>query len=202
MGSALPLVMARKSASASSSVQSGLSVAPEVTPPLPFFASTVHVLSGLVSLNTNVQKLDFLKKIDPKQALEAVQKKRGGGAPAAAAAPAVAAAPKGEPKAPAIMKALGERLAKNPALAKEVGAVLALDVTAPDGHWTIDMTGSGAVREGKDAKVTTTLRIEDADLVALSKDPSQVREFFQRGKLRVDGDVRPAHKLGFLKDLI
>ena len=38
--------------------------------------------------------------------------------------------------------------------------------------------------------------------MALTKDPSQARDFFQRGKLRVDGDVRLAHKLGFLKDLV
>jgi len=150
------------------------------------------------------QKLDFLKKIDPKQALEAVMKKRGGGSAAPAAAPQAAAAPaaKAEAKAPALVKALGERLSKNPSLAKEVGVVIQLNVTNPEGHWVLDLSGSGAVKEGTEAKATTTLRIDDADLVALSKDPSQVRDFFQRGKLRVDGDVRPAHKLGFLKDLV
>jgi 3-hydroxyacyl-CoA dehydrogenase/3a,7a,12a-trihydroxy-5b-cholest-24-enoyl-CoA hydratase len=152
------------------------------------------------------QKLDFLKKIDPKEAQAAIMKKRGGGGGAtagatAASAPAATPAPKADAKAPAIMKALGERLGKNPGLAKEVGALLQLDVTNPDGHWILDFTGAGAVREGTDAKATTKLRIDDADLVALTKDPSQVRSFFQRGKLRVDGDVTAAHKLTFLKDL-
>jgi 3-hydroxyacyl-CoA dehydrogenase/3a,7a,12a-trihydroxy-5b-cholest-24-enoyl-CoA hydratase len=147
------------------------------------------------------QKLDFLKKMDPKQAMEAVQRKRGAGAAAAPAQAAAPAAPKGEAKAGAIFKALADRLSKNPALAKEVGSVIQVNVTNPDGHWTLDLTGSGAVKEGTDAKAATTLRIEDADLVALTKDPSQARDFFQRGKLRVDGDIRPATKLGFLKDL-
>ena len=147
------------------------------------------------------QKLDFLKKMDPKQAMEAVQRKRGAGAATAPAAAAAPAAPKGEAKAGAIFKALADRLSKNPALAKEVGSVIQVNVTNPDGHWTLDLTGAGAVKEGTDAKAATTLRIEDADLVALTKDPSQARDFFQRGKLRVDGDVRPATKLGFLKDL-
>jgi 3-hydroxyacyl-CoA dehydrogenase/3a,7a,12a-trihydroxy-5b-cholest-24-enoyl-CoA hydratase len=147
------------------------------------------------------QKLDFLKKMDPKQAMEAVQRKRGGGAAAAPAQAAAPAAPKGEAKAGAIFKALADRLGKNPALAKEVGAVIQFNVTNPDGHWALDLTGAGAVKEGTDAKAATTLRIEDADLAALVKDPSQARDFFQRGKLRVDGDVRPATKLGFLKDL-
>jgi 3-hydroxyacyl-CoA dehydrogenase/3a,7a,12a-trihydroxy-5b-cholest-24-enoyl-CoA hydratase len=110
-------------------------------------------------------------------------------------------APKAEAKAPALMKALGERLGKNPGLAKEVGALVQLDVTNPEGHWVLDLTGAGAVREGTEAKATAKLRIDDADLVALAKDPSHVRDLFQRGKLRVDGDVTVAHKLGFLKDL-
>jgi 3-hydroxyacyl-CoA dehydrogenase/3a,7a,12a-trihydroxy-5b-cholest-24-enoyl-CoA hydratase len=150
------------------------------------------------------QKLDFLKKIDPKQAMEAVMKKKGGAAPAATA-PAAAAAPAASKaaKAPAMMKALAERLSKTPGLAKEVGALLQLDVKNPDGSWVIDLTGAGpgTVREGKEPKATTVLRIDDADLAALSKDPSLAQSLFQHGQLRVDGDVRPATKLGFLKDL-
>jgi len=150
------------------------------------------------------QKLDFLKKIDPKQAQEAVMKKKGGAAPQAAAQPAAAAtsAAPAAAKAPAILKALGERLAKTPGLAREVGALIQLNVKNPDGSWVIDLTGPGAVREGTDAKATTVLRIDDADLVALSKDPGQAQSLYQHGKLRVDGDVRPATKLSFLKDLV
>jgi len=148
------------------------------------------------------QKLDFLKKMDPKQAMEAVQRKRGGGAAAAPAAAAAAPAASGGPaKAPAIFKALADRLSKTPALAKEVGAVIQVNVTNPDAHWTLDLTGNGSVKEGTNPKAATTLRIDDADLVALVKDPSQARDLYQRGKLRVDGDVRFAQKLGFLKDL-
>jgi 3-hydroxyacyl-CoA dehydrogenase/3a,7a,12a-trihydroxy-5b-cholest-24-enoyl-CoA hydratase len=79
--------------------------------------------------------------------------------------------------------------------------VLQLNVKNPDGSWVIDLTGAGAVREGTDAKATTVLRIDDADLVSLTKDPSQAQSLYQHGKLRVDGDVRPATKLSFLKDL-
>jgi 3-hydroxyacyl-CoA dehydrogenase/3a,7a,12a-trihydroxy-5b-cholest-24-enoyl-CoA hydratase len=153
------------------------------------------------------QKLSFLQKMDPKLALEAVAKKRGGGGvSAAAAAPAAAstAAPAAS-TAPAIFKALADRLAKSPGLAKEVGAILQFDVKDAAGavrRWVVDLTGAGAVREGADAKATTALRASDADLVELCKDPARARDFYQHGKLRVDGDVRVAHKLGFLKDLI
>jgi 3-hydroxyacyl-CoA dehydrogenase/3a,7a,12a-trihydroxy-5b-cholest-24-enoyl-CoA hydratase len=148
------------------------------------------------------QKLDFLRKIDPAQAQQAILKKRGAGDAAPAPQPETSVAPKVEARAPSLVKALGERLQKSPTLAKEIGAVLQLDVTNPEGHWAIDLTGNGAIREGSDPKATTRLRLDDADLVALSRDPSQVRDLFQRGKLRVDGDVGPAHKLGFLKDLV
>ncbi len=149
------------------------------------------------------QKLDFLKKIDPKEAQAAIAKKRGGGgaAPATTAAAPAAPAARVEAHAPAMMKKLAERLAQNTGLAKEVAAVVQLDVTAPDGHWVLDMTGSGAVREGSDPKAGTRLRVADEDLVTLARDPSAVRDLYQRGKLRVDGDVGPAHRLGFLKDL-
>ena len=104
--------------------------------------------------------------------------------------------------APAVFKAVSERLAKNPALAREVGACLQFDVTGPDASWVVDLTGAGVVREGTDAKAATRLRIADGDLAALCKDPQAARDLYQRGTLRVDGDVRGAQKLAFLKDLV
>jgi (3R)-3-hydroxyacyl-CoA dehydrogenase / 3a,7a,12a-trihydroxy-5b-cholest-24-enoyl-CoA hydratase / enoyl-CoA hydratase 2 len=152
------------------------------------------------------QKLSFLQKIDPKHALEAVTRKRGGAGAApsatASAAPAAAGAATATASAPAIFKALGERLAKNPGLAGEVGAVLQFNVTNPASSWVVDLTGSGAVREGTDPKAATALRVDDAELAGICKDPGRARDLYQHGKLRVDGDVRIAHKLGFLKDLI
>jgi len=151
------------------------------------------------------QKLSFLQKIDPKEAAEAVAKKRAGAGASAAPPPAAApvATPTASPSATAslVFKALGERLAKNPGIAKEVGAVLQFDVKGTDKSWTVDLTGAGVVREGRDPKAATVLRIADEDLAALCKDPGAARDLYQHGKLRVDGEVRLAHKLGFLKDL-
>jgi 3-hydroxyacyl-CoA dehydrogenase/3a,7a,12a-trihydroxy-5b-cholest-24-enoyl-CoA hydratase len=92
-------------------------------------------------------------------------------------------------------------LAKKPGLAKELGAIVQFDVKSPDKSWVVDLTGAGAVREGSDAKATTVLRISDGDLSAICLDPGAARDLYQHGRLRVDGDVRIAHKLGFLKDL-
>ena len=61
--------------------------------------------------------------------------------------------------------------------------------------------GTPSVKEGAGGKPTTTFTLADADLVALVSGKVAPRELFQRGKLRVDGDVTVAHRLGFLKGL-
>ena len=44
------------------------------------------------------------------------------------------------------------------------------------------------------------MTIADADLPALAS--GNVKSLYQHGKLRVDGDVSVAHRLGFLKGLL
>jgi 3-hydroxyacyl-CoA dehydrogenase/3a,7a,12a-trihydroxy-5b-cholest-24-enoyl-CoA hydratase len=160
-------------------------------------------MTGKLKISGNImasQKLMFLKNVDPKAAMAAIQKARSEAAPAAAA-PA-AAAPAKEAKAPAVFKALAARLAKDPGIAAEVGAVIQFVVKDPDGAYTVDLSAApGSVKEGKAAAATTTLTLAEEDLVALAKGASAA-SLHQHGKLRVDGDVRPAHKLGFLKDLV
>lgn len=154
---------------------------------------------GKLKISGNVmasQKLEFLKKIDPKAAEEAVKKAR-----AQAPAKAASAPSKGrEAKASAIFAALGDRIAKTPGLVSEVAAVLKFRVTGPDGVWTVDLkNGAGAVK-AEDAQADATLTLADEDLEALARgeDP---KGLFQTGKLRVDGNVGAAKKLGFLKQL-
>jgi 3-hydroxyacyl-CoA dehydrogenase/3a,7a,12a-trihydroxy-5b-cholest-24-enoyl-CoA hydratase len=47
-----------------------------------------------------------------------------------------------------------------------------------------------------------TITISDADFVALVSGKATAKSLFQFGKLKVDGDVSVAHRLGFLKGLI
>jgi 3-hydroxyacyl-CoA dehydrogenase/3a,7a,12a-trihydroxy-5b-cholest-24-enoyl-CoA hydratase len=152
------------------------------------------------------QKLNFLQKIDRKEAAEAIMRKRGGSprtaAVSASSAADVGAGTSAASAAGAIFKALAERLAKTPGIAREVGALMQFDIKNPDASWVVDLTGPGAVRAGRDERATTILRVADADLATLCKDPGLARDFYQHGKLRVDGDVRVAHKLAFLKDLV
>jgi 3-hydroxyacyl-CoA dehydrogenase/3a,7a,12a-trihydroxy-5b-cholest-24-enoyl-CoA hydratase len=163
--------------------------------------------AGKLKLSGNVmaaQKLQFITKIDKAAVDAALAKARGTAtASASAAKPAApAAAPPIAARAPAIFAALEKRLAENPALAGELGAVATFQITAPDAAWTVDLAkGPGSVRAGKDPAAAATLTISDEDFTALVQNPAAGRDFFQRGKLRVDGDVRVAQRLGFLKGL-
>jgi 3-hydroxyacyl-CoA dehydrogenase/3a,7a,12a-trihydroxy-5b-cholest-24-enoyl-CoA hydratase len=156
---------------------------------------------GKLKIDGNVmasQKLTFLKKVDPKAAEKAIREAR----QAASGAPK-AEAPTAEKKAnaPAIFKALGERLAADPALAGDLGAVMTFIVTGPDSAWTVDATSSPpTVKEGKDAAAATTFKLADDVLPELVRG-HLASDLFQRGALRVDGDMRLAHKLGLFKGL-
>ncbi len=153
--------------------------------------------SGKLKITGNVmasQKLDFLKKLDRKEFESAM-----GSAPAAAA-PVASSAP-AEAKAPKIIAALKERLSKNPGLAAEVGAVISFKVK--DGpSFTADLSSATpAIKDGADAKATTTITLTDDALAELAKNGA-VQSLFQHGDVRVDGAMKPLHRLGFFKQLV
>jgi (3R)-3-hydroxyacyl-CoA dehydrogenase / 3a,7a,12a-trihydroxy-5b-cholest-24-enoyl-CoA hydratase / enoyl-CoA hydratase 2 len=157
--------------------------------PMKLFTTGKLKISGNVMAS---QKLQSLFKIDPSKAIEAVMARRGGAAAPAAAAPA-ASAPKAassDPNAPKFFAALEKRLAENQALAQEVRAKLTFNITGPNASKTFELGGLSVA----------TLTIADSDLPALAS--GNVKSLYQHGKLKVDGDVTVAHRLGFLKGLI
>lgn len=166
---------------------------------------------GKLKITGNVmasQKLEFLKKMDPEKAKAAIAKAQGGAS--ASASPSAKAASSGASgastkaaQAGAVFDALAARLSQNPNLVKEVGAVLAFRVTSPDASWVVDLkNGAGQVAAGESADAATTFTLTDEDLVALVKETEPASALYQKGRLRVDGDVRNAHRLGFLKQLV
>jgi 3-hydroxyacyl-CoA dehydrogenase/3a,7a,12a-trihydroxy-5b-cholest-24-enoyl-CoA hydratase len=159
---------------------------------------------GKLKIGGNVmasQKLTFLKEIKPEDAKKAVEKARAAGTQPAAAAPTATSTAKAE--APAIEKALADRIAKTPALVGEVGGVITFVVREPDHAFTVDLkSGGGALASGKAGGSDATITIADSDFADLVRGKATARELYQQGKLRVDGDVRLAHRLGFLKNLI
>ena len=58
------------------------------------------------------------------------------------------------------------------------------------------------MRSGSCYGANTTISIADADLAELGSGAATPQSLFQQGKLRVDGEVEPAHRLNFLKGLI
>jgi 3-hydroxyacyl-CoA dehydrogenase/3a,7a,12a-trihydroxy-5b-cholest-24-enoyl-CoA hydratase len=141
------------------------------------------------------QKLEFLKKIDKNAAAAAVAAKKAQGVTQQAASTPKATSS----NAPKIFEALGKRLADNPKLASEIGAVVQFSVGGKT--FIADFGQKPVVKEGSDPKAAAIVTLTDEDLTALVKGQG-VQSLYQHGQLRVDGDVRIAHKLGILKDLI
>ncbi|RYE92115.1 MAG: SCP2 sterol-binding domain-containing protein, partial [Myxococcales bacterium] len=179
----------------------------QANPQKMYFAGQLKIGGNLMAS----QKLSFMQKMDREAALKAAiaagrVQAPGPAAPKTAAAPAVApkaaapaapAAPR-EARAPAVLRALGERLAQSPGRGAELGAVVQLRLRNPDASWVIDGPAN-AVREGTVEGATTTVTIDDGDVEALISGASSAQDLYQRGKLRVDGDIAPAQRLGIFK---
>lgn len=158
--------------------------------------------SGKLKISGNImasQKLSFLQKIDPVWAREAVAKLKAQGA-GTVAKTAQVSKPKRQAQAPAIFAALEKRVASESALASEVQAVVVFKVG--DDAWTVNLKDAAGVASGVSGEADTTFTIADEDLVALVKGEHNAQQLFQRGKLRIDGDIRVAHRLGFMNKLL
>jgi len=144
------------------------------------------------------QKLTFLSKIDPDWAKQKIAELEAAGEGMEASS-----APTGrsrEPAGPRVVEALKQALADNPSLKDEVKAVVELRVADPDRGYTLDFE-KGEVREELAEAPAVTLTLRDEDLEALCSG-GDLRGFFQRGKVRVDGDIAVTHRLGFMSKLL
>ena len=146
----------------------------------------------------SVNKLEALGDMPFDLVLEKAEARVSGGAPAPVAVSKVR-----EPLAPKLFEALAARLAEHPGLAKEVDAVLQFYVRDPDAKWVVDLKNQPpALKAGETDGATTTITINDADLAELASGEATPRALYQTGKLRVDGEIEPAHRLTFLEGLI
>jgi len=157
---------------------------------------------GKLKISGNVmasQKLaPFFKSVDAKT-IKAQLQNAATAAPAAAA-PAAAPSASKPAQGPALFAKLKDQLAKNPSLAKEVGAVLQFRVTEPDGVWTVDLAnGAPSVKEGAHGTASTIFTLKDEALAQLLTAARTPQDLYQHGELRVDGDLGNAHKLKVLR---
>ncbi|AKT43118.1 peroxisomal multifunctional enzyme type 2 [Chondromyces crocatus] len=165
---------------------------------------------GQLKISGNImasQKLGFLKKIDPEQAKAAVaayrkqQGQGGGAAPSAAASGGQQRA--SQPAGAAVQDVLEKLPGALGAKAQEIGAVVQLQLTAPDQAWVLDYAeGRSELRPGEAKGAEATVRIAGDDLVALTRGEARLSSLFQHGKVKVDGDVRVAKRLGLLEGLL
>ncbi len=168
-----------------------------------YFGGKLKISGNIMASN----KLSFLQKMDPQLVVEEIKARASGGGAKASPPPAAAAIAKKEPLAPAVFAALQAKIEKGE-IKQSLGKVIALKLRDLNRHWTLDFTVTparvieGTAAEGTTQAATTTLVLDDADLDALAKGKADLRDLFQHGKLRVDGEVMPAHQLAFLKGLI
>ncbi|MGB5810518.1 MAG: SDR family NAD(P)-dependent oxidoreductase [Polyangiales bacterium] len=176
--------------------------------PMKLFGSGKLKVSGDMMATS---KLEALGEMSFDLVMQKAAERTGGAAPAKASARpetngTTAATPptsSNEALAPQVFEALGRRLADQPGLAAEVGAVLQFYVRDPDTKWVVDLKNQPpAFKTGETDGATTTLVVTDGDLASLARGEASVQTLYQQGKLRIDGDVRPVHGLSFFKGLI
>jgi 3-hydroxyacyl-CoA dehydrogenase/3a,7a,12a-trihydroxy-5b-cholest-24-enoyl-CoA hydratase len=161
-----------------------------------FTTGKVKVAGDMMAVN----KLELLGDMPFDLVLEKAEARLRGGV---LAAPPPSAPQAYEPLASKLFEALAKRLEEQPSLADEVGAVLQFYVRDPDSKWVVDLKHQPpALKSGETDGATTTITVADADLADLSSGAATPQSLFQKGKLRVDGEVEPAHRLHFLTGLI
>lgn len=131
------------------------------------------------------QKLSFLQKVEERHVAAAMQERQAGGGSAAAAA-AASSKPK-EAAAPSIFAKLSA----------PKGKTIQFLVTEPDGAWFVSDEG---VKSGTYEGATTTVTIEDGALQELIEGGATEAQLYQKGRMRVDGDVGAARDLSWLKE--
>ena len=134
----------------------------------------------------------ILKKVDEKLVAKAMAERPAEGAAAAKPKAATRSAFSKQ-----LVAALEGKLVKN----GHGSQVLQFRITDPDAAFAVDWGASPpALKPGDHEGATATLTLDDESLEALVKDPDSARRLYQRGKLRVDGDLAAARDLTFLSN--
>jgi NAD(P)-dependent dehydrogenase (short-subunit alcohol dehydrogenase family)/acyl dehydratase/putative sterol carrier protein len=173
-----------------------------------YFGGKLKISGNIMASN----KLAFLQKMDPQLVKDAMAQRlksgvqgpetASGTANAAAKAAPSAPAVKPAPKAPELVEKLSAHLGsveRNTLPASNI----VLTIGDIDRTWTLDVAATPAiVREGGDASAKTSLVINDSEFELLANGKAELRDLYQHGKLRVNGELLPVHQLGFLKGFL
>jgi 3-hydroxyacyl-CoA dehydrogenase/3a,7a,12a-trihydroxy-5b-cholest-24-enoyl-CoA hydratase len=157
---------------------------------------------GKLKITGNImatQKLTFLQKIDPKLLESVLAERASAPAPAQSSAPAASApaASTATGRASSIFASLKARFAADAKAAGGLaGRVVQFHLREPAADWVLDFSGAKpSVESGRAPKADATFTLDDADLADLTGGKAQAHDLYQRGRLRVDGDVLLAREL-------
>lgn len=160
-----------------------------------FFSGQLKVTGNVMASN----KLTVLSSMDKKLVEDARLRRLAAGPATAVAAPATA--PR-EASAPAVFAALADALTAG-RIRPAVAALVQFHVKEPDVSWVLDATVTPPLlREGDSDKAAAVFTLPDALLKALVQGDRELRDLYQRGELRVDGDASLAPSLEFLHGLL
>jgi 3-hydroxyacyl-CoA dehydrogenase/3a,7a,12a-trihydroxy-5b-cholest-24-enoyl-CoA hydratase len=116
------------------------------------------------------------------------------------AKPKVEPSAAGEPTSAVVFGVIRDYVAAHPELVAKVATVFKFELTNPDSVYTIDLR-SGSVGEGETAKPECTLRLTDADFMAMTKGAADPQKLFMEGRLKISGNIMASQKLSFLKQI-
>jgi 3-hydroxyacyl-CoA dehydrogenase/3a,7a,12a-trihydroxy-5b-cholest-24-enoyl-CoA hydratase len=155
-----------------------------------FSTGKLKVAGDMMSVN----KMEALLKM-PFALVVAKAEARSGRA-AGGAAPEAAV----EVTAADIIVAIDHYVKENSAIAEKAQTVFKLELSEPKSVWTIDLKG-GSAGAGETAKPDVTLKLAEADYVALQKGEADAMKLFTTGKVKVAGDMMAVNKLEALNKM-
>jgi len=101
-----------------------------------------------------------------------------------------------------LFNAIGGFVAADEGIGTRTKTVFLFELSDPESAWTLDLSdGAGSVKPGVHGKAGCTLRLSDADFLAMATGKADPMKLFSTGKLKITGDVMASQKLNFLKKI-
>ncbi len=153
-----------------------------------FFGGQMKVSGNVMASN----KLSVLSSMD-KSLVEAARTARLASGASAEQTAAITTSAR-----PSFAEQLMANLSQKPLSAGQCQGVMQLRVSAPDSAWVINVSTSGVSVRAGEIDAETVVSVADEHLEALSRGERKLADLYQRGELKVDGDVSLARALDAL----